>query len=677
MKKLLTWSVVLLPVLGCSNLSKGKKLESEMLKCPPIEFNITPKWHVEVDEKVQPAEDFYSHVNNGWIGVNSIPEGSHGITRIAELKREVDETIIRIIEELAKKEDLAVDSTEYKIVALYKALHSAVKGELTEALKELLLKIEKLNTGADLQEAVKILVTHDINNNEEPIKYLSDILQALKKLQARKKDTVEHLVKVFQLLNLKEEGLGKNLEEIFKYLENILDGLKETDADLVKVSKNRPQLSVGALKHLLQIGIIAGLYPYLGEDVKSECVALEHSVEEGKTIAVEAANEKDAKKKFGNQNISPQRRALAKLEKMMSDGIGRLLCDNFEEDLEARKAKVGELVEKLKIAFKERIDMQAWISEPLKQAMKEKIDAMEVVIGHFDKRVDYSHLEVTKEDLTNVVIYRTRNKAIPQIEKAEDLIIPAQCYTPLYVPDFNKVFIPASFLLSSFFDPKADSASLYGTMGFLIGHEMAHSLDPEYRFRGKEVNLSNYWALKDNAAYEVKTYLLANYFTEKFKVDGKKKLNENFADLVGLKIAYQAYKSERGRKEDLDSDKKFFISYGSLWASNMSQELNEWLTNNDPHSPEELRVNGTLPLIDEFCKAFNITTEDRLYVPEYVEVTVRSDDKLFRDCDYLSGRHISFLKVGQSKEIPKYGIFAEKLEDKKYRIRIKNCSDLF
>lgn len=38
----------------------------------------------------------------------------------------------------------------------------------------------------------------------------------------------------------------------------------------------------------------------------------------------------------------------------------------------------------------------------------------------------------------------------------------------------NEIVFPAAILQSPFFDPKADDAVNYGSMGAVVGHEMTH-----------------------------------------------------------------------------------------------------------------------------------------------------------------------------------------------------------
>ena len=51
-------------------------------------------------------------------------------------------------------------------------------------------------------------------------------------------------------------------------------------------------------------------------------------------------------------------------------------------------------------------------------------------------------------------------------------------------------------------------------------------------------------------------------------------------------------------------------------AGNARPEYLQYLMTVDVHSPNEARVNGALPMVDSWYKAFNIKKGDKLFVPK-------------------------------------------------------------
>ena len=77
-------------------------------------------------------------------------------------------------------------------------------------------------------------------------------------------------------------------------------------------------------------------------------------------------------------------------------------------------------------------------------------------------------------------------------------------------------------------------------------------------------------------------------------------------------MAYNAFK----QNEELTDgwEKEFFIAYANAWAGVSTPESIRRMVLNDEHSVNFVRVNGTLPMFNEWYDAFNITEDNILYV---------------------------------------------------------------
>jgi putative endopeptidase len=64
------------------------------------------------------------------------------------------------------------------------------------------------------------------------------------------------------------------------------------------------------------------------------------------------------------------------------------------------------------------------------------------------------------------------------------------------------------------------------------------------------------------------------------------------------------------------------MAYAGVWAGNIRDEEIRNRTKSDPHSLSCWRVNGTLPHIDAWYEAFDITEEDALYIPKEKRATI-------------------------------------------------------
>ena len=104
-------------------------------------------------------------------------------------------------------------------------------------------------------------------------------------------------------------------------------------------------------------------------------------------------------------------------------------------------------------------------------------------------------------------------------------------------------------------------------------------------------------------------------------VNGQMTLGENIGDNGGLNIAFRALqnvmKTEKlGVKDGFTPEQRFFLAWARVWAGNARPEYLQYLMTVDVHSPNEARVNGALPMVDSWYKAFNIKKGDKLFVPK-------------------------------------------------------------
>jgi putative endopeptidase len=92
-------------------------------------------------------------------------------------------------------------------------------------------------------------------------------------------------------------------------------------------------------------------------------------------------------------------------------------------------------------------------------------------------------------------------------------------------------------------------------------------------------------------------------------VDGKRSLSENIADLGGLRLAYDAFKTSDGQRpspvyEGFDARQQFFLAYGQVWCTSETAAVTRSRLA-DSHGPPKMRVNGPLSQMSEFAEAFS------------------------------------------------------------------------
>ncbi len=332
------------------------------------------------------------------------------------------------------------------------------------------------------------------------------------------------------------------------------------------------------------------------------------------------------------------KRAVGAVEGALGMAVGRLYVKKYFP--ESSKQRMIELVKNLQEALGQRIDQQKWMSAETKQQAHSKLNSFYVKIGYPDKWMDYSKLDIDEnlsyyENMvranqfsSNYYIEKHVNKPT---DRTEWLMTP-QTINAYYNPTTNEICFPAGILQPPFFNAEADDACNYGAIGVVIGHEMTHGFDDQGAQFDKDGNLKNWWTAKDKVEFEKRTKVMSDFFDHikvlpDLNANGKLTLGENTADHGGLNIAYQALQNAMkvhplGQKDGFTPEQRFFLSYGLIWANNTREAMLRQLVKTDPHAPARWRVNGALPHIDAWYKAFNITSKDPLFIPKKNRVDV-------------------------------------------------------
>lgn len=335
----------------------------------------------------------------------------------------------------------------------------------------------------------------------------------------------------------------------------------------------------------------------------------------------------------GSKQDQPRwKRAVAVVSDRLGEAIGKMYVERYFP--ESSKKRMLELVHNLQTALAQRIDEATWMGDATKAQAKDKLSNFIVKIGYPDKWKNYDGLQVNDslslyENLCNISRWATDDYIAKRVNKKVDKTLwqmTPQTINAYYDPSTNEICFPAAILQPPFFDPNADDAVNYGAIGGVIGHEMSHGFDDQGSQFDKYGNQRNWWTAQDKKNFDARTKVLADWFSSfdvlpGIKVNGKQTLGENIGDNGGLNISFRALQnSMKGHplavKDGFTPEQRFFLAWGRVWASNMTDEVVKYLLTVDVHSPNYARVNAALPMIDAWYKAFNVKKGDKMFVPK-------------------------------------------------------------
>ena len=340
----------------------------------------------------------------------------------------------------------------------------------------------------------------------------------------------------------------------------------------------------------------------------------------------------------GAQEQRPRwKRAMQVPNSILGEAVGKMYVERYFPA--SSKKMMVDLVENLRTALGEHIETLDWMSDSTKVRAKEKLESFTVKIGYPDKWKDYSTLEISPEktyfenlkSATKWYVADNLSKIGKPTDKTEWGMTP-QTVNAYYNPTTNEICFPAGILQKPFFDPEADIPVNYGGIGVVIGHEMSHGFDDQGSMFDKDGNMINWWTAEDKAKFDEKGNKLAAQFDEVeilpgVHANGRYTLGENIGDHGGLSIAFTAMqnalkKQPQGLVDGFTPEQRFYLSYGKIWAQNITDQEKARLTNMDPHSLAENRVNVSLRNFQSFFDAFDIKEGDPMFRPEEERVHI-------------------------------------------------------
>jgi putative endopeptidase len=311
----------------------------------------------------------------------------------------------------------------------------------------------------------------------------------------------------------------------------------------------------------------------------------------------------------------------------LGDAVGRLYVQRyFPPEARAQvQAMVGEII----AAFGRRIDNLAWMAPKTKAGAKAKLSTLVVGIGYPDKWRDYSKLEIVRGDALGNAFraqlfdyrYNLAKLGTP-VDRREWAMTP-QTVNAVNLPIQNALDFPAAILQPPFFNPAADPAANFGSIGAIIGHEISHSFDDQGSQFDATGRLANWWTPDDFAHFKAASArLVAQYDTYRpfpdLHVNGRQTLSENIADIAGLSASYDAYRLSLGGRpapaqQGFSGDQRFFISYGQSWRDKTREPALRQRILTDGHAPDEYRAD-TVRNMDAWYGAFEVKPGQTLYL---------------------------------------------------------------
>jgi len=315
--------------------------------------------------------------------------------------------------------------------------------------------------------------------------------------------------------------------------------------------------------------------------------------------------------------------ALDALTDVMPDAVGRLYVSHYFSP--ADKARIEDMVLHIKAAFSQHIDQLTWMSADTKREAQAKLASLYVGIAYPDQWASIDGLKVTADDAFGNTRRAERFLTSSELAKLvkpvnhQEWALPAHVMLALNLGMQNQLNFSAAFLQPPYYDSKASDAKNYGSIGVIIGHEINHMFDELGTRFDSEGRLRYWWTPAEIAHYsEVVAPLVQQYDAYAplpgVNISGAQTYQENTADLVGLEVAFAAYRSITPPNASIaETDRQFFLGYAQRSPMKLSDAALRKQIASDTHPPSKFR-SFSVRNMDAWYSAFNVQPGQALYL---------------------------------------------------------------
>jgi putative endopeptidase len=559
-----------------------------------------------LDRTVDPAQDFFTYANGGWLARHPIPpsEAAWGIGNL--VKEELYSQLRKINEEAAKA--AASEGSELrKIGDFWTTAMDEAKADvagLTPLKKELAL-IDSIKTVGDVLDvsfalrplAVEAFCSVWVGQDEKQSDLMSvhisqgglglperDFYFNSEKGTARvRQEYVAHLARMLKLLGRSGKSARAAAENVMEFetalakasrkLEDLRDPEKNyhkmapaalTSSHTPLIDWNRRLAAMSLRPDVVIVGqpefftalnrlLTKTPVPVLKDYLRLQLVSI-YSGFLGKAWAHEDFTF-NMKVLSGQKQQRPRwKRVLDSQEIAMGMVTGKIFVQEYFP--ERQKRRYANLVEVIRSSYLERIDRLDWMSDATKAKARDKLDKLTVKVGYPDRWKDYSALVVGTDSWCGNMMNAARwqfadmiGKFGKPVDRAEWEMTP-QTYNAYYQASNNEIVLPAAiFTVPGMRDEDLDDAFVYGyAAASTIGHEITHGFDDEGRMFDASGNLADWWTAEDAVRFQERAAVMVAQFSTiqplpGLPINGEASLGENLADYGGVLLALDAFKN--------------------------------------------------------------------------------------------------------------------------------------
>lgn len=227
------------------------------------------------------------------------------------------------------------------------------------------------------------------------------------------------------------------------------------------------------------------------------------------------------------------------------------------------------------------------------------------------------------------------HKEMSNDTKPLELLVGMQVNAFYYNID-NSINVMAGILHPPAYHQAWPNSLKFGTIGYLVGHELTHGFDTTGSHFDGNGTTRNWWTDKSEKVFDERAKCYVDHFNDYLipeinrKINGNQTKDENIADSGGLRESMMAYRSHmkqlvKDNEEnhshvlndeqmpglDLSPEQLFFVGFAQLWCASY-QEEHYWAELTEEHTMDKYRVLGGVANNEDFAQAYNCTKGSRM-----------------------------------------------------------------
>lgn len=573
---------------------------------PGVGFDLSNR-----DTNVDPRQDFYHHVNGGWLAKNPIPDDATRWGRFNELRDASTRIQKEILEEYAARTDAPAGSVEQKLGDFYaSAMDTAsIEAAGTAPIQGLLDRVASIETHEDVKATLTEFhrtgngAFFGFGSGADYKNSTMNIAEAFQgglglpgknyyedqgeKAEGIRTAYVAYLGQQFVNLGDAPEIAADKANKVMALEQRLaaasLSKVELRDPEKIYNIMNREELNAltpnfnwdtyfqaQGQNELQTINMATpGFFRQLDKELSETPVEDLKAYMQMRLVDSSAgflpAKFDQASFDFYGKVLSGARERKPRDQRMAdatSNYLGMALGKAYVERTfpPEAKARAEEMIENIRGAVGEHIKGLDWMSAETKKQALAKLENVGVKVGYPDEWPDYAQVPVERGVYGNNIMALRAHAAAEDlakigqpVDKSEWHMSPAMV-NAYYSPLNNEIVFPAAILQPPFFDAKADDPINYGGIGVVIGHEFTHGFDDKGSQFDAVGNLRNWWTDRDREQFETRADVIkqqANNYEVMpgLNLNGNLVLGEALADLGGGTLALTALQNSLKDKE--------------------------------------------------------------------------------------------------------------------------------